>query len=434
MSLPNDKDFELAVDKAIDEIFGKVESQTLEPSEDDEVKVQLELEPLLETESNLNDTENKVINFPQLEETLRIVPNEEKEEEAEEKLTQQDLEKIAASLLSLEWEVTPETSFEFLATLEEIKQKADQELHPIFDLLHEVGNWLKERPEEARPEWLHFLHQGIVALNLIVIHGKDIDPYLRQLQTALKKLKKGPETKEDKIKGQLIKQLVYDYQRFLMFEWLFGRSPKTRHWLGICQKSLKEIEDTLKLLPPEEQPDLEKIKEKIFEKTKILAKKSTQSKIINKKEIKEKIHYQKRLNFKEGYHCFTDNEEFIVPASQVAYFGPFKPNWEKKISENFPLILLLGIWRFFSFIKLKNKFKGELSQKSEQELKNMSLPIIKRSDDPEFIMILWEDNRGGILLLKEAVFVEIPEKAFSVSKGNKKIVFIEDKELPIIQV
>ncbi|OAG27566.1 hypothetical protein [Thermodesulfatator autotrophicus] len=434
MSLPNDKDFELAVDKAIDEIFGKIEPSSSKAADEEEVKVQLELEPLNEIEPSLEAEDNKVINFPQLEETLRLVSEETDEEEKEgETLSQKDLERIAASLLSLEWEVTPETSFEFLTTLEEIKQKADQDLYPIFDLLYEVGQWLKERPEEARPEWLHFLHQGIVALNLIVIHGKEIDPYIKQLQSALKKLKQEPETQEDKVKNILIKQLVYDYQRFLMLKWLFSRSPKTKHWLGLCQKSINEIEEVIKALPPEEQPDLEKIREKVLQKTKTTKKTFTREKTVSK-EREPKI-YQKENIFKEGYHCFVDEEEFIVPASQVAYFGPFKPGWENKIKdEKFPLITLLGFWRFFSFIKLKNKFKGDLSKKNEQELRSMSLPVIKRAEEPEFIMILWKNNRGGVLLLNEAVFIEIPEKSFKVSKGDSQVVFIENKEFPIVKI
>ncbi|WP_022854204.1 hypothetical protein [Thermodesulfatator atlanticus] len=430
MSLPNDKDFELAVDKAIDEIFGKVESPEKEIVEENEAKTQLELEPINDTELKLDlepaTEENKVIDFPQLEETLSKI---EKEEPIEEALTQDDLEKIAAALLSLEWEVTPETSFEFLTILEEAKQKAPLELHPIFDLLHEVGTWLKDRPEEARPEWLHFLHQGIVALNLVVVHKKDPEPYLGQLRQALNKIKKGPETEEEKIKKRLIKQLAYDYQRFVMFDWLFSRSPKTKHWKTICTKALKEIEEVVSMLPKEEQPNLEEIKTKILQKVK----KPTKQ-IEKTHQNKEPQETKKELPFKEAYHCICNGVDLLIPAEEVAYFGNFDPKWQSKMNGQFPLVLLLGFWRFFSIVKLKNKMKGELSLKDEKTLRNLSLPILKKGEEPLFLLVLWKNDKGGVVLAEDASLINIPEEAYYVSKGSGGSIFIGKKEYIVFRV
>ena len=433
MSLPNDKDFELAVDKAIDEIFGKVESPTKEAEviEDDSLKTSLELEPLeLEVAGKkISKEENKVIDFPNIDEIIES-PLEIDDSSPDSGLTQKDLEKLAAALLGLEWEVTPETSFEFLTALEEAKEKAPQELHPIFELLHEVGTWLKDRAHEARPEWLHFLHQGIVALNLIAVHGKESEPYYRHLERALQGLKKAatPQDQEKKLREQLVSQLLQDYQRFLMLEWLFGRSPKMKAWYLVCQKALKEIEDALALLPGEERPDLAKIKEKT------LAKLRKRPKVSKTKTFSAKPPLQEKGAFKEAYHLLLDEKDFLVPQEQVAYYGAFKENWLSKINGGFPLKLLLGFWVYFSFVKLKNKLSGELSQKAEKELRQLTLPVLKRSQNPRVILILWEKEKGGVILADEASPFTIPEDAYFVTKGDGLSVFIREREFPILKV
>ncbi len=428
MSLPNDKDFELAVDKAIDEIFGKVESpkKELEVVEDESLKTPVELEPL-ELESPKE--EGKVIDFPNLDEVIE--PGIEIDTPQEEGLHQKDLEKLAAALLGLEWEVTPETSFEFLTALEEAREKAPSHLHPIFDLLHEVGSWLKDRAHEARPEWLHFLHQGIVALNLIVVHGKESEPYYHHLKKGLEGLKKAssPQTPEEKLHQNLINQLVQNYQRFLILKWLFSRSSKMKAWQIICQRALKEISETLEALPKEERPDLSKIKEKTFAKLKKhpispTARPSTSATASSKKD----------LPFKEAYQVFIDEKEFLVPAEQVAYLGPFKSKWFNQINGGFPLKLLLGFWVYFSFVKLKNKLRGSLANKEEKELRNLVLPLLKKSTSPKVILILWEEERGGVILAEEALPFSIPEDAYFVSKKGGGSFFIKEQEFPILKV
>ncbi len=434
MSLPNDKEFELAVDKAIDEIFGQVEKKApKEIVEDDSLKTPLELEPLElispEKEEGEKADSSKVIDFPNIDEimepTLEI-------ETPDEGLNQKDLEKLAAALLGLEWEVTPETSFEFLTALEEAKEKAPQELHPIFDLLQEVGTWLKDRPEEARPEWLHFLHQGIVALNLIIVHGKESAPYYEHLKRALFNLKKVSReaSPEEKLKDALTKQLLQDYQRFVTFAWLFSRSPKTKAWQEICQKALKEIEETLSLLPKEEIPDLAQLREKILNKLK--SKRKSLSKAAPSK--REYSLPKRTLPFKEAYQVIVDEKIYLVPEEQVAYFGPFKPNWAKKLNGQFPLKLLLGFWAYFSFVKLKNKLTGPLAEKEEKELRNLVLPILERATQPQVVLILWGEGKGGVILAREANFFEIPEEAYFVVKGKDGSIFIKDKEFPILKV
>lgn len=440
MSLPNDKDFEVAVDRAIDEIFGAVEAKTTKEQteivEDDSLKTSLELEPLeiAPKEENEGQNETKIIDFPQIDEIIEpnLTLESEKTLGQEGGLTQEDLEKLAAALLGLEWEVTPETSFEFLTALEEAKEKAAPELHPIFDLLHEVGSWLKDRPEEARPEWLHFLHQGIVALNLIVVHGKESAPYFEHLKKALAKLKKASKTAspEEQFREALIRQLLQDYQRFLMFAWLFSRSPKTKPWQDICQKALRELEETFALLPQEEQPDLKALKEKVLNKL------NQRKKTVGKKimEVKKETEPVRSLPFRKAYQCLLNDVVYLVPENQVAYLGPFKAGWAGKIDNEFPLKLLLGFWVYFSFVKLKNKLTGPLAEKNEQELRRLSLPIIKRSENPQIVLILWHEDRGGVILAEEANFFEIPEEAYFVSKGQGGVIFIKNREFPVIKL
>lgn len=434
MSLPNDKDFELAVDKAIDEIFGKVEDPKEELVEDDSLKTPVELEPL-ELESSQKD-EGKVIDFPNIDEVMEpSVEADTSQKSQSEGLNQKDLEKLAAALLGLEWEVTPETSFEFLTVLEEAKEKAPSNLHPIFDLLHEVGTWLKDRAHEARPEWLHFLHQGIVALNLVVVHGKESEPYYHHLKKALESLKKAavPKTQEERLRQRLVTQLVQDYQRFLMLEWLFSRSPKMKAWQLICQKSLKEISETLKALPEEERPDLSKIKEKTFAKLKKRPRPSETATSTLSASTEEQPS-KKTLPFKEAYHVLINEKDFLIPEEQVAYFGPFKDKWLNQMNGGFPLKLLLGFWAHFSFVKLKNKLHGSITEKEEKELRNLVLPIIKQSSSPQVILVLWQEGKGGVVLAEEATPFSIPDNAYFVSKGDGGSVFIKEKEFPILKV
>ena len=437
---PDDKDFELAVEKAIDEIFGEVEAETskkeIKVIEDDSLKIPLELEPVENERKEDRETKkeeirptSKVIDFPTIDDIIKPeIEVEKKEVSSEVSIKQEDLEKLAAALLSLEWEVNKENAITFLNSLEEIKNKSPEKIHSIINLIHEVGLWLKDRPEEARPEWFHFLHQGIVALNLITLQGKESDQHYEQLKKSFLSLKKSyhqEEVTKGDIKNKLLKQLLLDYQRFTMLEHLFSRSPKTKSWQKVCQKALKEIEETINFLPIEERPNLAVIKEKILENVK------------RKRQVrKEKpiISTHKGIPFREGYQCIIGEKIYFIPEEQVSYFGPFKPSWRKKIDGLFPLKLLLGFWAYFSFVKLKNKFTGSLAQKEEKELRNMVLPILKRVPNPQVILILWNGHKGGVILAEEAQFFIIPNEATLAEKEGEIIIIINDRELPVLMV
>ena len=433
---PEDKDFELAVEKAIDEIFGKVEAETskkeIEVIEDDSLKIPLELEPVENEDQKEKEKEkeptSKVIDFPTIDDIIK--PDLEiKQEEipTQTVIKQEDLERLAAALLSLEWEVNKENALAFLDSLEEIKTKSPEKIHPILDLIYEVGLWLKERPEEARPEWFHFLHQGIVTLNLIILQGKETSHHYEHLRQSFLSLKKThhKEFFKGDLKERFLRQLILDYQRFTILENLFSRSPKTVSWQKICQKALKEIEETVKLLPPEEQPNFPVIKEKVLANVK--RKRQT------RKEISP-ISPPKKIPYSEGYQCIIGEKVYFVPEEQVSYFGPFKPSWRKKINGLFPLRLLLGFWAYFSFVKLKNKFTGNLGQKEEKELRNMALPILKRVPNPQVILILWDGNKGGVVLAEEAQFFILPNEATLVEKEGESIIVINNREFPVLMV
>ena len=521
--LSNDKDFDLAVDMAIEEIFGKVEAKPDAPLiEDDSLKTPLELEPLdLEPLGVESSEESKVIDFPHIDELLEVG----KEKTVKEGLTQQDLEKLAAALLSLEWELSPETSEEFLKVLEEAKNKSNERLHEIFALMHEVGSWLKERPQEARPEWLHFLHQGVVALNLVSVHGKDPEPYIARLKKALQALKQKPKTREERLIKALAKQLGTDYQRFLVFSWLFAKSPRLKPWYELAQKSLHEIRALMAELPPEWRPDLKKIEERT--KRRLQARKARQKKAKAKPEptveaptkseappkkeaiatpiptpqpqsqphpqaqpgfqtvepgleptfrppekletpleatgpiistdssektlfekaveeqkiIADRIPPQKEFGpeeqqqsppFKEAYLCCFDNDEILVPLGSVAYVGEFKKSWRSKVAQRFPLKLLLGFWAYmpFSLVRLQNKLTGKLALKEEKELRQMVFPVIKESLRGNTLVIVWEKERGGVLVCNEAVPLGLPDEAVWIP-GRIPIVVVGDRKIPV---
>ena len=65
MNLPDDKEFDLAVEKAIDEIFGAAKQEEITLVEDDSLKTPLELEPIEKEEE-----ESKVIDFPNIDDLL----------------------------------------------------------------------------------------------------------------------------------------------------------------------------------------------------------------------------------------------------------------------------------------------------------------------------------------------------------------------------
>ncbi len=423
MNLPNDKDFDLAVEKAIDEIFGGAEEKTGTPVvEDDSLKTSLELEPL-ELEST---EESKVIDFPNIDELLEAGKKEPPSKE--QGLTQEDLERLAAALLSLEWELSPETCFEFLTVLEEAKQKSESKLHQIFDLMHEVGTWLRDRPEEARPEWLHFLHQGVVALNLVTLHGKEPEPYVAHLQKALKALTQKPKSPEERLLKDLLRQITADYQRFIIFDWLFGQASRLRPWQGICQKSIKEIEALVSQLPEELRPNLKEIAENARKRLK--ARKAGRA---PRQEAPKETPKLGPPPFSEVYYCRLGEEEVMIPADQVAYVGEFKEAWRDQLEQGFPLRLLLGFWVHFSFVKLKSKFSGELAEKPEGELRKLVLPVLKESPTGGLLVILWKGDKGGVLVADEARLQEIPEGAKFVS-GENPILIVKGQKFPVVEV
>ncbi len=423
MNLPNDKDFDLAVEKAIDEIFGGAEEKAGTPVvEDDSLKTSLELEPL-ELESS---EDSKVIDFPNIDELLEAGKKE--PPATDQGLTQEDLERLAAALLSLEWELSPETCFEFLTVLEEAKQKSETRLHQIFELMHEVGTWLRDRPEEARPEWLHFLHQGVVALNLVTLHGKEPEPYVAHLQKALKALSQKPKSPEERLLKELLRQITADYQRFIIFDWLFGQASRLRPWQGICQKSLKEIEELVSKLPENLRPNLQEIAEKAKKRLKI--KKTARA---PSKEAPRETAKLTPPPFKEAYFCRLGEEEVVIPAAQVAYVGEFKESWRSQLENGFPLKLLLGFWVHFSFVKLKSKLSGELAEKSETELRKLVLPVLQESPTGTTLIILWKDGQGGILIADEALLKELPEEAKFIA-GEHSLLILKGQKFPIVEV
>ncbi len=486
MNLSNDKDFDLAVDMAIEEIFGQVETKTDSPIvEDESIKTPLELEPLdlepLEVESS---EASKVIDFPHIDELLEVG----KEKIPKEGLSQEDLEKLAAALLSLEWELTPETSTEFLNSLEEAKKKSPERLHEIFALMHEVGTWLKERPEETRPEWLHFLHQGVVALNLISVHGKEPEPYIAHLKKALQLLKQKPKTREEKLLKAAAKQLGLDYQRFLIFSWLFSRSPRLKGWRNLAQKSIQEIRALVEELPPEWRPDLQKIEERT--KKKLQSRKKTKPKKEAVKapktpeapsspprvettlpdrteippepivgaDVREKTLFEKAVEeqklisqrippseeptsteeyqappFKEAYLCCFENEEILVPLGSVAYVGEFKKSWRSKVAQRFPLKFILGFWGYIPLpiVRLQNKLTGKLALKEEKELRQMVFPVVKESIRGNTLVVVWEKERGGVLICNEAVPLGLPDEAVWIP-GRIPIVVVGDRKIPVL--
>ncbi|NPB09911.1 MAG: hypothetical protein GXO17_06110 [Thermodesulfobacteria bacterium] len=430
MNLPTDKDFDLAVEKAIDEIFGGAEEKTgTTVVEDDSLKTSLELEPL-ELENN---QESKVIDFPNIDELLETDSKKPAEEQG---LTQEELERLAAAVLSLEWELSPETAFEFLTVLEEAKQKSDPKLHEIFELMHEVGTWLKERPEEARPEWLHFLHQGVVALNLVTLHGKDVGPYVAHLKKALKALKQAPKSREEKLLKDLLRQVTADYQRFILLDWLFSQIPRLKPWQGICQKSLQEIEALVQQLPEDLRPNLEEIAESARKRLK--TRKATRSapKDGTRQAPKEQRETAKLLPppFTEAYFCRLGEENIVVPAEQVCYVGKFKESWRSRLEKGFPLKLILGFWAHFSFIKLKNKLMGELAKKSEIKLRKMVLPVLKESPTGGTLLIIWKDGEGGVLIVDEAAPQSIPEDAKFISGEKGSFLVVKGQKFPVVEV
>ncbi len=398
MSLPDDKEFDLAVEKAIDEIFGSTQTEEITVVEDDSLKTPLELEPI--------EKDSKVIEFPTLDELLE--PENQGESEAQKGLSQKDLEKLAAVLLSLEWELTIENCLDFLTALEEAKQKSAPELHEIFDLMHEVGTWLKDRAHEARPEWLHFLHQGIVALNLITIHGKEPGPYIEHLRKGLAKLSAHPSaaaTEEGKLLRRFAKQLVLDYQRFVLFNWLFGKSPRLQGWQKISRKALSEIEGLLKELPEQWQPDLKALQE------------ATLKKVRGKKLLASPKAIKKEPPFREGYICEQNLKKYIIPAQEVCFIGPLRENWLETLATGyFPLRLLLGSWGFLPFVKLKNKLSGTLAERDEEELRKLKVPVLQGFRQGETLIILWEGENGLALAVDEAEPVSIPSEAQFVEK------------------
>ena len=431
MNLPNDKEFDLAVEKAIDEIFGSAEEK-VDPSspvqEDDNLKMSLELEPL-ELE---NKEESKVIDFPNIDDLIENNPQE--QEVKNQGLTQEDLERLAAAILSLEWEVTPETCYEFLSVLEEAKQSSSPQLHEIFELMHQVGTWLRDRPEEARPEWLHFLHQGVVALNLITVHGKEPESYVAHLKKALEVLKKKPPAEHEQLIKNLLRQLVADYQRFIIFHWLFSQAQRLRPWQGICEKSLKEIENLVADLPESWRPNLKEIAENARKKLKAKKLPKTALSPPQKETVKRSPSSEtistKEVPFKEAYLFRLGEEKWLVPAEEVAYIGAFKENWRNKINGQFPLRLLLGFWVYFSFVKLKNKLTGELREKEEKELRQLSLPVLKESPNGQELLLLWKNGKGGAVICDETEFLEIPSQAKLIGQ-EKPLVCFEDQKIPL---
>ncbi len=419
MSLPDDKEFDLAVEKAIDEIFGSTKTEEVNVIEDDSLKTPLELEPIEKDDS-------KVIEFPSLDELLE--PELSSSSQEDRGLSQKDLEKLAAVLLSLEWELTIENCLDFLTALEEAKEKSPPELHEIFDLMHQVGSWLKDRAHEARPEWLHFLHQGIVALNLITIHGKEPGPYIEHLRKVLTKLKTHPSaaaTEEEKLLRRLIRQLTLDYQRLVLFDWLFNKSPRLKNWQNITRKGINEIETLVEDLPPELRPELKDLAQEVLRKLKA-----------QKTALRQGV---KKLAppFHEAYICEQNLQKYLVPTEEIAFIGPIRENWQDLLLTGyFPLKALLGSWGFLPFVRLKNKLSGPLAQRDEEELRRLKLPVLKGFTQGETLILLWKEDQGLALAVDDAEPVTIPEEAQYLPQENQGqgAIVIGNQKYPIVGV
>ena len=327
-------------------------------------------------------------------EALEEEPSEDKKEDLN---FENLLESVEASVRALDWEFSPRYLEEFQNWLEKL-QALGGETAEIASLMEKAGERLKD-PSKATPETMALLYRALGLLKALA-QGKDISKGLEKLRQDLGAKEKSPppETPEGlkdllELQSNLLKKCLHLLQTF---EKLFRRVKGLGKLAESCAQIRSEIEFALSIVPEWIDIDLGPAQGLPLAENNVPAptKPPEEEKNIEPPDYKV-------------VHCFAGEREFVVPQSQVGFLDKLPKRVHKKLLNS---RVFKAYWLKWPFIRLNKKFRGALSQISENRLLTFSAPFVPLSPTAEMLIILWDGKKALALGIDEALEFELPPK------------------------
>ncbi|WP_456431359.1 hypothetical protein [Thermosulfuriphilus sp.] len=328
------------------------------------------------------------------------------------------LEPVEASILALDWEVSPRYLEEFKQWLERLKAFGGP-VAEIAALMDKAAQRLKD-PSKATPETMALLYRALGLLKALS-QGKDISKGLEKLQKELGETKAPPpETPEGirdllELQSNILKKCLHLIQTF---ERLFRKARGLDRLAETCAQMKSEIEFALSIAPEWIDIDLE-----VSGKNLLLPQQGPRP-----EEPQEEKEPEITPPDYKVIHCFAGEREFVVPEKQVGFLDKLPKRLQKKLVNN---RVFKAYWLKWPFIRLNKKFRGALSQISENRLLTFSAPYIPLSPTAETVLILWDGQKGLALGIDEALEFELSPKAkLFPAEGAIGLVEIDGEKIP----
>ncbi len=465
----------------------EVESeQTIETKEDKNI---LELEP--ET-LNLTETQTEQLedDTDELEFELELEAEEDTTtslsvEGEEPNYTNENLkltEKLEQVVLTVEWEITPKLVEEALKLVKQLKENISNEdikTSELLGLMEGILEHLLVSPDKLPTNAPIILKQGVKVLKKLVTDEHltsqdELDNTLDELKKILKPPKQPKKDRQDNI------ELKTQHKETNKLD-----DSTTQHHdntvdiriqnllLKTIEKQLKILDDCIdKILPVELTLSKTKEAEKLYlfhktlreelehqynyivenlEKFKLLPK---DFKKRERKQIPSSAPIKDLIKKEEVALCpwtrllgINWNNRFsaIPPEVEIVYNGPIprKAKNQTKSSN----VLELSKFKAWPWTKIKGMFSGTLSQKSEEELRAITVPIIDNPTASKLFgserignhLIILNTNKGLCAIVSEGPPEEIPgpfDKNWQPEKGkdNPVVGYIKqgEQKIPVI--